>query len=76
MKTAKSLTTHIKDLMKRCKQSFVSPTMPVGKEHISSLFSPAGKIFNRIYKEGGAASFLMSKCATVVEKIHKYIKKK
>ena len=58
------------------KQSFVSPTMPVGKEHIYFLFSPAGKIFNRIYKEGGAASFLMNKCAAILEKIHKYTKKK
>lgn len=76
VKTAKGLTADIKELIKHCKQSFVSPTMPVGKEHIYFLFSPAGKIFNRIYKEGGAASFLMNKCAAVLEKIHKYTKKK
>lgn len=76
VKTAKGLTTDIKELIKHCKQSFVSPTMPVGKEHIYFLFSPAGKTFNRIYKEGGAASFLMSKCAAILEKIHKYTKKK
>ena len=76
VKTAKGLTADIKELIKHCKQSFVSPTMPVGKEHIYFLFSPAGKIFNRIYKEGGAASFLRNKCAAVLEKIHKYTKKK
>lgn len=76
VKTAKGLTADIKELIKHCKQSFVSPTMPVGKEHIYFLFSPAGKIFNRIYKEGGAASFLMNKCAAILEKIHKYTKKK
>ena len=76
VKMAKGLTADIKEIIMHCKQSFVSPTMPVGKEHIYFLFSPAGKIFNRIYKEGGAASFLMSKCAAVLEKIHKYIRKK
>ena len=76
LKTAKGLTADIKELIMHCKQSFVSPTMPVGKEHIYFLFSPAGKIFNRIYKEGGAASFLMNKCAAVLEKIHKYTKKR
>ena len=76
VKTAKGLTADIKELIKHCKQSFVSPTMPVGKEHIYFLFSPAGKIFNRIYKEGGAASFLMNKCAGILEKIHKFTKKK
>lgn len=76
VKTAKGLTADIKELIMHCKQSFVSPTMPVGKEQIYFLFSPAGKIFNRIYKEGGAASFLMNKCAGILEKIHKFTKKK
>ena len=76
LKKAGEITPQIEDLIINAKQSFASPTMPVGKEHILFLFSPAGKIFNKIYKEGGAASFLMSKCAPVLEKIHKYIKKK
>lgn len=76
VKTAKGLTADIKELIMHCKQSFVSPTMPVGKEQIYFLFSPAGKIFNRIYKDGGAASFLMNKCAGILEKIHKFTKKK
>lgn len=76
VKKAKGLTADIKELIMHCKQSFVSPTMPVGKEQIYFLFSPAGKIFNRIYKDGGAASFLMNKCAGILEKIHKFTKKK
>ena len=76
VKQAKGLTADIEELMTHCKQSFVSPTMPVGKDHIYFLFSPAGKIFNRIYKDGGVASFLMNKCAAILEKIHKYTKKK
>lgn len=76
VKLANGLTADIEELIKHCKQSFVSPTMPVGKEQIYFLFSPAGKIFNRIYKDGGVASFLMNKCAGILEKIHKYTKKK
>ncbi len=70
------LTPHVEELIINCKQSFVSPTMPIGKEHIYFLFSPAGKIFNRIYRDGGIASFLMNKCAGVLDKIHKHTSKK
>ncbi len=70
------LTPHVEEVIRNCKQSFVSPTMPIGKEHIYFLFSPAGKIFNRIYKDGGIASFLMNKCAGVLDKIHKHTSKK
>ena len=76
VKRFKGLSEETIELIKHCKQSFASPSMPVGKEHIYFLFSPAGKIFNRIYKEGGAACFLMNKCASILEKIHKYTKKK
>lgn len=68
-------TPHVEELVKNCKQSFVSPTMPVGKEHIYFLFSPAGKIFNRIYRDGGIACSLMNRCAALLDKIHKYTKK-
>ena len=76
VKKFKGLSDETIEQIEHCKQSFVSPSMPVGKEHIYFLFSPAGKIFNRIYKEGGAACFLMNKCASILEKIHKYTKKK
>lgn len=76
LKKEGEITPQIEDLIINAKQSFVSPTMPVGKEHILFLFSPAGKIFNRIYKEGGAASWLMLKMAKWLERIHKYTKKK
>lgn len=70
------ITPHVEELIRNCKQSFVSPTMPVGKEHIYFLFSPAGKIFNRIYRDGGATCFLMNKLASWLDKVHKTIKKK
>lgn len=76
VKMAKGLTADIKEIIMHCKQSFVSPTMPVGKEYIYFLFSPAGKIFNRIYKEGGAASFLMNKVANWLDKVNKATKHK
>ena len=76
VKKFKGLSDDTIEQIEHCKQSFVSPSMPVGKEHIYFLFSPAGKVFNRIYKEGGAACFLMNKCASILEKIHKYTKKK
>lgn len=76
LKKEGEITPQIEELIINAKQSFVSPTMPVGKEHILFLFSPAGKIFNRIYKEGGAASWLMQKMAKWLERIHKYTKKR
>lgn len=76
LKKEGEITPQIEELIINAKQSFVSPTMPVGKEHILFLFSPAGKIFNRIYKEGGAASWLMLKMAKWLERIHKYTKKR
>lgn len=72
VKASHGITPDIADEIINAKQSFVSPTMPVGKEHILFLFTPAGKIFNRIHKEGGAASWLMQKCATWLEKLHRY----
>ena len=76
LKKEGEITPQIEELIINAKQSFVSPTMPVGKEHILFLFSPSGKIFNRIYKEGGAASWLMLKMAKWLERIHKYTKKR
>lgn len=71
MKKAVGITPYVDELIRNCKQSFVSPTMPVGKEHIYFLFSPAGKIFNRIYRDGGVASFLMGKVANWLDWLHK-----
>lgn len=76
LKKEGEITPQIEELIINAKQSFVSPTMPVGKEHILFLFSPAGKIFNRIYKDGGAASWLMQKMAKWLERIHHYTKKR
>lgn len=63
-------------LIRNCKQSFVSPSMPVGIDQMYFLFSSAGKIFNKIYKDGGIASALMLKAAIILEKIHKISNRK
>ncbi len=76
IKETREITPHVDELIRNCKQSFASPTMPVGKEHIYFLFSPAGKIFNRIYRDGGIASFLMGKVANWLDKIHNLSKRK
>lgn len=75
VKEQRGLSQDIEGLIRKCKQSFVSPTMPVGREHIYFLFSPAGRIFNRIYKEGGAASAIMTRMAPWLDKLHNLIKK-
>lgn len=76
VKFAKEISPKIADLIINVKQSFATPTIPVGKEHINFLFSPEGNIFNRLYNEGGVASWLMLKVARWLEWLHKYTKKK
>lgn len=76
IKHERKITAEIGRLVRNCKQSFASPSMPVGIDQMYFLFSPVGRIFCRIYKEGGVASFLMSKAAMFLEKVHKLTKKK
>lgn len=71
-----TITPEIKALIVNAKQTFVSPSMPVGIDQMYFLFSPVGKIFGKIYKEGGAASCLMLKMAKWLERFHKLTKKK
>lgn len=71
-----TITPEIKALIVNVKQSFVSPSMPVGIDQMYFLFSPVGRIFSKIYKEGGVASYLMLKMAMLLEKVHKLTKKK
>lgn len=70
------ITEEIKEKIVNVKQSFTSPSMPVGSEQILFLFSPAGKIFNRVFIEGGVASCLMLKFATLLKKIHDFTRRK
>ena len=73
IKAAKGMTAHAEELVRNCKQSFTSPSIPVGEDIMYFLYSPAGKIFNRIYREGGIASNLMLKAAYLLEKINNLV---
>lgn len=75
LKLEGTITDEIKELIINAKQSFVSPSMPVGEEHILFMFTPMAKTFIRIYKEGGPASWLMIKMAGWLETIHHFFKK-
>lgn len=72
LKAAGNITPHIKEQIINCKQTFSSPSMPVGKQEIFFLFSPTGYIFKRIYTEGGIASFLMNKIAKWLNVLHRF----
>ena len=76
IKVAGTLTPEIKELIIHCKSSFSPLTMPVGQDQMLFLFTDAGKTFVQIYKDGGAASWLMLKMCNWLKKLHKYSHRK
>lgn len=70
-----TISVEIGAMIRNVKQSFASPTMPVGIDQMYFLYSPAGRIFSRIYKDGGVASALMLKAANLLDKIHHLTKR-
>ena len=75
LKEAGSITKEIQEQIIHCKATFTPMTMPVGRDQLLFLFNPAGKALVQIYKEGGAASWLMIKLAGWLEKLHQYTRK-
>lgn len=75
IKAAGALTTEIKEQIIHCKSSFAPLTMPVGRDQLLFLFTDMGKTFVQIYKDGGAASWLMLKMSRWLEAIHKHTRK-
>ena len=73
LKNVGMLTPEIKAQIINCKSSFAPLTMPVGKDQLLFLFTPMGKTFVQIYKDGGAACWLMLKMSGWLEKLHKFI---
>lgn len=81
----KDIYRHIKDdngislytsiMIKNVKQAFESPSCVVGWSTIKFLMSPAASIFEDVYNEGGAASWLMLKFAKYLGYCHKIIHK-
>lgn len=76
LKDAGTITPELADQIMHCKSAFQPMTMPVGRDQLLFLFNPAGKALVQIYKEGGAASWLMQKLAKWLERLHKYTKKR
>ena len=61
--------------IRNVKQSFSSPSCIVAWGTMNFMASPAFPIFEKIYNEGGVASWLMLKIAGLFEKIHKISRK-
>lgn len=70
IKDAGTLTPKIKDQITNCKSSFVPLTIPVGRDQLMFLFTPMGKTFVQIYKDGGVASWMMLKMYKWLKKLH------
>lgn len=64
------LTSEIVEMIKNVKSIYSSPSCVVGWSTMNFLMSPAAPTFEKIYNEGGAASWLMLKIAGILEKIH------
>lgn len=70
------ISTDVAEMIKNVKSVYSSPSCVVGWGTMNFLMCPAAPIFERIYNEGGAASWLMMKVANWLEKIHKYTRKR
>jgi hypothetical protein len=75
IKAAGMLTPEIKDQIINCKSSFAPLTMPVGRDQLLFLFTPMGRSFVQIYKDGGIASWLMLKMSGWLEMLYKLTRK-
>ena len=62
-------------MIKNVKSIYSSPSCVVGWNTLNFLMSPAAPVFEKIYNEGGAASWLMLKMAKWLERIHHYTQK-
>ena len=61
-------------MIKHVKSAFTSPSMIVGERTLKFMASPVEPIFEKIYAEGGAASWLMQRVAVWLAWLHKYTK--
>lgn len=69
------ITPAVEDMIRNCKSSFESPTMPVGKQQILYLFSPAGQAFSQLRSESKQWAELLDKIAMTIIRIRRGIKK-
>lgn len=69
------ISKEIVELIKNVKQSFTNPSCVVGWQTMNFLSSPVEPVFEKIYNDGGLASWLMIKFAKWLNVLHKYTKK-
>lgn len=62
--------------IRNVKQSFSSPSCIVGWSTMNFMASPVFPVFEKIYNEGGVASWLMLKMGFLLGIIHKFTRKK
>lgn len=70
------LTPAMAEEIRNVRSSFASPSCIVGWRTMNFMTSPVFPVLEKIYNEGGAASWLMLKAAKWLEKIYKYTKKR
>lgn len=76
LKETGDVTEDIAEILKHPKTSFSSPSIIVGENTVNFMTSPIEPIFEKIYNEGGLASWFMMKVATWLDMLHKFTKKK
>jgi len=76
IKTKGEITSDVAYMIKNVKSIYTSPSCIIGWSTMNFLMCPAESIFERIYNEGGPASWLMLKIANWLNILHKYTKKK
>ena len=75
MHEAGGITKELSQEIQCVNQSFSSPSCIVGWKTMNFMASPVFPVFEKIYNDGGAASWLMLKTAGLLEKIHKISRK-
>lgn len=75
MHQAGCITPELAEEIRNVKKSFASPSCVVGWQTMNFMTSPVFPIFEKIYNEGGAASWLMLSLSKLLEKLHKITKK-
>lgn len=75
IKEKEDITSDIAEMIKNVKSIYTSPSCVVGWSTMNFLMSPAAVVFEKIYNEGGPASWLMLKVAGWLQFFHSSLTK-
>lgn len=75
IKAERDITFEISEMIKNVKSIYSSPSCVIGWSTMNFLMSPAAPIFEKIYNDGGIASWLMLKISGWLEMLHKVTRK-